>query len=153
MAILKIHKDFIKREGEEIVGFILGEFNDVLEVTTIGDVVDGVRCYIINDPRISKECERLDVTFTTMDIPDHIKPEQIINGRYQDKYFAWWDDGSNLAPFVETCTISELERSLDFQLDEYNKHKESNSERKDLLMFLVMGFIEDLGKRIENLRK
>jgi len=149
-AILKIADELIQQQGEELVDFILSEFEKIVSYTAINDENHRWRTYTIKDPRIRKDCKHLDVTMSEYGPGPEIKITHIFPRLYKGKYYAWWDDGTYEKVFIETSTIEQLEKSLDFQFDQYNKHGE---EGNIFLQKLVMEcFIKKLSEKIAALQ-
>ena len=149
-AKLKIPNEIIKQEGDELIKFITCSFQIVLENTLIEDELDNCLCYVISDSRISDDVKTISITISTDKTPDYVPLNNRL-GFYKHKYYAWFEDGKIPYPEPEeNHTIQQLEKSIDFQLDEYIKHKNNGD---DLLAILTTGFIRKMSDRIEKLKK
>lgn len=147
-AKLKLHNDILKQEGDELIKFISNSFEIVAERSCIEDELNNFRSYLIYDDRISKDCMVIDIQISSGETPFYIPMNNRL-GFYKNKYYAWFDDGTITYPEIkETKTLKQLYNSLDGQLDEYNKHKESGSE---ICMELTKRFIDDILNRISKL--
>lgn len=111
MALLKIHNDLLKQDPE-LLSFIEKEFQHVTGITTVQDVINNFQAYLIQDPRIDSKCIELNLVISSTEIPNYVH-ERCILGKYQDKYSAWFDDGSIQIPkesLYRHATVEQLKK-------------------------------------------